>query len=482
MIDQALLNKLASIVGKENVHSGPAQLIAYSYDGTFQQHKPDVVVSPRTTEEVAEIMKLAYVQEVPVITRGAATGLAGGVIPVTGGIVLNLAKMNRILEIDQNNNMVVAEPGVVTADLQCAVESVGLFYPPDPASIHQCTIGGNVACNSGGPRCLKYGVTRDYVVGVTVVLADGRVLQWGGKLRKNSTGYNLGQLFVGSEGTLGVVTQVTLRLLSLPRERATAAAYFTSLDEASHAVNEVMKAGILPATLELMDNATINGVEDYLKLGLPRQAQAMLLFEQDGNHPSLVASEGEAIAGICREHGAFLVQVASNREQGEKLWEARRAVTGALGRLSPNKLGEDVIVPRSRLIALVQRIKEISGETGLPIPVFGHAGDGNLHPNILFDYKRSGEIERVEKAAGDILRAALELGGTLSGEHGIGTLKREFMKDAVGDVGLSVMKDLKSALDPKGILNPQKLFPQEDREGHQGFLTALPTLDDIMPG
>ncbi len=481
-VSPAALDELTRIVGHAHVHIGPAERIAYSFDATFPQDLPDVAVTPASGDEVAAVLRLAARERIPVHTRGAGTSLAGGAVPVGGGIVLSLARMNRIREIDPADGVAVVEPGVVTADLQRAVERLGLFYPPDPASLNQCTIGGNVACNAGGPRCLKYGVTKDYVLGLTVVLAEGRVLRLGGRTVKNATGYQLVHLFVGSEGTLGVITEVTLRLVPLPRHRSTAAVSFSTLDAASAAVTGVLSAGILPATLELMDRTTINVVEDYLGMGLPREAEALLLLEQDGNDARATHDEVRQMAVICREHGATRVDVATSPEERERLWHARRAVSAALGRVRPNKLGEDIVVPRSRIPAMVRRIADISARHGLPIAVFGHAGDGNLHPNILFDRRLPGELERVERAAAEIFAAALELGGTLSGEHGIGSLKREFLSDALGAETVAVMRALKQALDPLGILNPHKLFPERPDTAHLDFLRSLPVLEGHTPG
>jgi glycolate oxidase len=460
---EKLIGALAAIVGDEWVHHRPSELIAYSIDGTFQQARPDLVVSPATTEQVAAVVRVAAGTGIPVIPRGAGTSLAGGTIPVGGGLVVNLARMNRVLEVDKVNGVAVVEAGVVTAELQRTVEREGLFYPPDPASLNQSTIGGNVATNAGGPRCLKYGVTRDYVLGLTVVLADGRILRLGGKLIKNKTGYQLVQLFVGSEGTLGIITEVVLKLLPRPRYRATALAVFPRLDDAARSVNGILEAGILPVTLELMDNLTINVVEDYLQAGLPREAEALLILEQDGNHPEAVRDEVGQMAAICGELGASAVQVATDEADRQRLWQARR-----------NKLGEDIVVPRSAIPEMVRRIRQIGQEYGFEIPVFGHAGDGNLHPNIIFDLRRPGELERVERAAAAIFRAALELGGSLTGEHGIGTLKREFLTEALGPDAVEVMRRLKAALDPKGLFNPHKVFPEGD--GAEGFLRQLPLL------
>jgi glycolate oxidase len=426
------------------------------------------------------VVRVCAREGIPIIARGASSGLAGGTIPESGGVVLNLARMDRIIEIDSANVCVVAQAGVVTLQLQQAVERRGLFYPPDPASSRQSTIGGNVATNAGGPRCLKYGVTRDYVIGLKVVLASGEILRLGGKITKNATGYGLMQLFVGSEGTLGIVTEVILRLAPLPRARVTALAVFDELPMASQAVSNIMGGGILPATLELMDGTTINVVEDFLHIGLPRQAQALLLLEQDGPDEAVARADVERMAEICRSLGASQIRVAASAAERDELWLARRSVSAALGRLRPNKLGEDIVVPKSEIPAMIDAVREIASTYGLPIPVFGHAGDGNLHPNILFDLRDPDEVQRVEHAARDIFRTAIRLGGTLSGEHGVGTLKREFLEEAHGPLAVSLARSIKQVFDPRGLLNPGKVFPTG--RGITGFLADLPTLEGATPG
>ncbi len=473
MLAGDILKKLRAVVGEDGLHDGLAERIAYSGDGTFQQRLPDAVVHPATTAQVSDILRIASQQYLPVVPRGSGTSLAGGPVPVAGGLVLNLARMNRIIEIDPTTSTATVEAGVINGDLQRAAEAYGLFYPPDPASLAQCTIGGNVACDAGGPRCLKYGVTKDYVLGMTVALMDGRILRLGGKLLKNATGYQLIQLFTGSEGTLGVVTEVILRLLPLPRARATAAALFPRLDAASRAVTGILSGGLLPATMELMDRVTLDAVESSAHLGLPREAEAMLIIEQDGFDAESVAKESEEIGRMCREFGAIQVDVAADAEGRARLWAARRAASGALGRIRPNKLGEDIVVPRDQIPEMVRRVGEIAARHDLVIAVFGHAGDGNLHPNILFDMREPGALARVERAAADILRAALELGGALSGEHGLGTLKREFLRDALGDDAVDVMLDIKRLFDPHNLLNPGKVFPTRPGADHTGFLTGL---------
>ncbi|MGQ9600922.1 MAG: FAD-binding oxidoreductase [Anaerolineae bacterium] len=459
MIEPRILKELQNLVGKKYVLTSPEDLVAYSYDGTFAERRPDVVVSPDSTEQVSRILGLAWREEIPVVPRGMASGLAAASVPIHGGIVLNLCRMNRILEIDELNFTATVEAGVVTQDLADAVARKGLFYPPDPSSIKQSTLGGNAACNAGGPRCLKYGVTSDYVRGLTVVLADGRVVKTGGKAIKNVTGYNLTQLFVGSEGTLGVITELLLKLIPLPKVARTAKAVFPRLADASQCVNRILTAGITPATIELMDETAIATIEEAMHLGLPLDVEAILIIESDGMDEQQVNQEIEAIADICRVTGAREVQVAHSEKERNDLWSARRAISPSLARRAPNKLGEDISVPRSAIPEAVAAIKEISRRVGIPIAIFGHAGDGNLHPNILFDRRDPVQVEKMKKAAAEIFGVALRLGGTLSGEHGVGSFKRAFVEQDVGPIFVDVMNQIKKALDPKNILNPGKVIP-----------------------
>jgi len=459
VISKQILKELQNIVGKQYVLSSPEDLVAYSYDGTFAEQRPDLVVQPDSTRQVSEVMKVAWREEIGVVPRGMASGLAAASVPINGGLVLDLCRMNRILEIDEQNFIATAEAGVVTQDLADAVARKGLFYPPDPSSIKQSTLGGNAACNAGGPRCLKYGVTGDYVMGLTVVLADGRVLKTGGKAIKNVTGYNLTQLFVGSEGTLGIITELILKLVPLPKVARTAKAIFPKLADASRAVNNILTAGIVPATIELMDETAIATIEEAMHLGLPLDVEAMLILECDGMDEAQVLAEVETVADICRATGARQVEVARNERERTALWAARRAISPSLARRAPNKLGEDISVPRSAIPAAVAGIKEVSRRHDIPIAIFGHAGDGNLHPNILFDKRDPAQMEKVKKAAADIFAVALQLGGTLSGEHGVGMLKLPFLEMDLGPLYIEVMDRIKRALDPKGILNPGKVVP-----------------------
>ncbi len=457
---QEIIQELQETIGAEKVLSSPVDLIAYSFDGTFEQQLPDVVVLPESNEDVSAVVRVAARYDTPIVPRGMSSGLAGGTIPVRGGIVMSLTRMNRILEIDKENMTVAVEAGVVTGNLQTEVEKLGLFYPPDPASVDQSTIGGNVACNAGGPRCLKYGVTGDYVLGLTVVLADGRIVKTGGKAIKYVTGFNMNQFFVGSEGALGIVTEVILRLIAKPPYVRTALVHFPTLEDASNTVHTVLSRGLVPATLEMLDETAIECIEEAMNLGLPLDVEALLVIESDGADAETVQREIDAIADICLETGASKVDVARNEKERATLWRARRSVSPSLARRAPNKLGEDITVPRSAIPEAVRRIKAISEDYGLPVVVFGHAGDGNLHPNILFDKREPEQWEKVERIVGEIFRVALDLGGTLSGEHGIGTLKLPYMREALGQASINIQWRVKQALDPQNILNPGKVLPE----------------------
>jgi glycolate oxidase len=459
MLNNKILLQLEKIAGRDGVFSSPEDLAVYGYDGTFEECRPDIVVLPSTTDQVSRIVQVAAEERIPLVARGMGSGLAAGSVPVRGGIALSTTRMNRILEIDEANYAVRAEAGVVTADLQTAVEKLGLFYPPDPSSIRHSTIGGNIACNAGGPRCLKYGVTGDYVLGLTVVLADGRILHTGSKCIKDVVGYDLNALFTGSEGTLGVITEAILRLIARPKFFRTALAEFPVLDDAAHSVNAILSSGVVPSSLELMDETALACVEEGLHLGLPLDVEAALLVEVDSADEAAISREIEAAAEILRQGGARNVRVARDEAERASLWQARRSVSPALGRKAPNKLGEDITIPRSSIPEAVRRLKAISAKYGLPIVLYGHAGDGNLHPNILFDKRDPQQWRKVGQMAGEEFAAALELGGTLSGEHGVGALKRPYLEQALGPVSMEIQKRIKQALDPLNILNPGKIFP-----------------------
>jgi glycolate oxidase len=458
-MDKKIIAQFEKITGREGVLSTPEDLAVYGYDGTFEDHRPDLVVLPQTTEQVSRVVILAGRERIPVVTRGMGSGLAAASVPFQGGVSLAMTRMNHILEIDEVNATAQVEAGIVTADLQAAVEKLGLFYPPDPSSIRHSTIGGNIACNAGGPRCLKYGVTGNYVLGLTVVLADGRVLHTGNKCIKDVVGYDLISLFTGSEGTLGVITEALLRLTAKPRFVRTALVEFPSLEDACRTVNTILRAGVVPASLELMDETAIACIEEALHPGLPLDVEAVLLVEADGSDEAAVLHEIEAVAAICRECGARQVKVAKDEAERTNLWKARQSVSTALARKAPYKLGEDITVPRSAIPEAVRRLKRISAKYGLPIVIFGHAGDGNLHPSILFDKRDPEQWAKVQKMAAEEFTLALELGGTLSGEHGVGALKRPYMEQALGPLSLEIQKRIKAALDPLNILNPGKVFP-----------------------
>jgi glycolate oxidase len=365
--------------------------------------------------------------------------------------------MDRILEIDEENLVAVVEPGVVTVHLQEEVERRGLFYPPDPASLKTSTIGGNVAECAGGPRAFKYGVTRDYVLGLEVVTPTGEILKTGGKTVKSVTGYDLIRLYTGSEGTLGIITKIFLRLIPKPETKRTMMAVYERLDDAAKTVTLIIKQGIIPVTLELMDDLTIRCMENYLRIGLPLDAEAILIIEVDGP-ADLVKKQTSQVAEICQSGGAREIKIAENEKEREEIWAARRAVSAAVVQIKPTKISEDIAVPRSQIPNMVRRLKEIASRYNLNLVIFGHAGDGNLHPNILCDQNDPEEMGRVEKAVGELFQAAVKLGGTLSGEHGIGIMKAPYLQLETGDIGYEVMWAIKKALDPNNILNPGKIF------------------------
>ena len=458
------IQALTKIVGSENIHLALEDRMCYSYDGTFRTFLPDYIVRPKSTLEIQAIVKLAAACKIPLYPRGAGTGLSGGSVPVKGGIVMDLTRLNSILEIDAKNLLAIVEPGVITGDLHKAVEALGLYYPPDPASLKICTMGGNVAEGAGGPRAIKYGVTRDYVMGLEVVTAAGEIIRIGGRTVKNVAGYDLTRLFVGSEGTLGVITQIIVKLIPKPEAKKTIMSMFPKLDGAANTVPQIIAKGIIPAALEIMDDLAINCVENHLHMGLPRDSEAVLLIELDGDK-EVVEKQAPIIARICQDNGASEVRVARDDAESEELWKARRAVSAAIVQLNPTKISEDATVPRTQIPEMIRRLKKISVKYNLPMPIYGHAGDGNLHPNILTDRRNSEEMERVEKAVEEIFKTTVELGGTLSGEHGIGLMKAPFMKLQFTPEEIHYFREIKKAFDPHNILNPGKIFGGEESEG-----------------
>lgn len=453
-----IVRHLKSIAGDKNVFTSREDRLCHAYDGTFQFYLPEVVVKPQNTEQVAKIIKLASATNTPVYPRGAATGLSGGALPTAGGISLVMTDMNKILEIDRDNMVAVVEPGVITACLHEEVEKVGLFYPPDPGSLKVSTIGGNIAECAGGPRGFKYGVTRDYILGLEVVASTGEVINTGGKTIKNVTGYDLTRLIVGSEGTLGVVTKAVLRLIPKPKAAKTALAVFDDLYKASETILSITESGVVPAALEIMDEESIKCVVKYADCKLPLDAEAVLLIEVDGR-PSAVDEELAVVKEICLRNRARRVEVATTKEERERLWQSRRSVSPAVVRIAPTKISEDATVPRARVPEMIRRLQQIRKKYKINLVIFGHAGDGNLHPNIITDERDKEEMSRVEKAIEEIFQAALDLGGTLSGEHGIGNMKSPYMQMEMGQSGLNFMRRIKDSLDPAGILNPGKIFP-----------------------
>ncbi|WP_322797825.1 FAD-binding oxidoreductase [Thermoflexus sp.] len=435
-----------------------AERLVYGYDATWAEGLPDVVVHAESTADVAWVLRIANELEVPVIPRGGGTGLAGGAVPIGGGICLNLARMNRILEIDPADGVAIVQPGVITYALQKAVEAYGLFYPPDPASLYMSTIGGNVATNAGGPRCLKYGVTRDYVLGLEVVIPGGDVLRLGGRVMKDVSSYDLKHLFIGSEGTLGVITEVTVRLLPRPPTLGALAVAFDRLESACEAIVAILSAGVLPLMAELMDQGVMRAVEAFHPYGLPVEAEALLLLAADGEEEAVRIDLTRMIQQV-QAFGGRVVRIATDTESANDLWEPRRQASPAIARLAPYKLSEDITVPRSQIPQMVRHIQRISQETGVPVVLYGHIGDGNLHPTLLCSRQDPEEMSRVAQAALQIFHTALELGGVLSGEHGIGVLKLDLILQAFPPTIIEKLWAIKFLFDPKNIMNPGKKLP-----------------------
>lgn len=433
-------------------------VIPYSFDGTAAlKQRPLCVVFPRTTEEVSACVKLAAQHGVPVVTRGSGTGLSGGSVPIANGVVLCLVKMDRIMELDARNLVMRAQCGVVTKEIDDAAAQYGLFYPPDPGSMKISTIGGNVAENSGGLRGLKYGVTRDYVMGMTVVLADGEIVRLGSKCVKDVAGYSLKDLFIGSEGTLGIITEVLIKLLPRPAARKTMLALYDSMEAAAQTVSAIIAAKIIPCTLEFLDRMTVGCVEDYARIGLPTDVEALLLMETDG-HPAAVADEAARMLEIAKQNGARETKMAGDEAEGARLATARRNAFSALARVRPTTILEDVTVPRSELARMVKFIADTAAKHQLLIGTFGHMGDGNLHPTFLTNEKDADEMHRVEAALGEIVEKTISLGGTVTGEHGVGLAKKAFLRQQFGDASYGLLKKVKASLDPNGLLNPGKIF------------------------
>jgi glycolate oxidase len=454
---QSVLEDLRRIVGAKNVLTAKEDLITYSFDGTAaMQQMPGCVVFAETTQHVVEILKVANATGSAVVTRGSGTGLSGGSLPSQDCIVLCTVRMDKILEVDRANLTMMVEPGVTTVQIADAATAAGLFYPPDPGSMKISTIGGNVAENSGGLRGLKYGVTRNYVMGLEVVLPNGEVLWTGNKCVKDVAGYSMRDLFIGSEGTLGVISKVLLRLIPKPAAKKTMVATFDQMDKAAQTVSAIIAAQIIPCTLEFLDRTTIHCVEDYAKVGLPLDCEALLLMESDG-HPAMVAEEAAHMERIARENGGQ-VRVAKDEAEATRLATARRSAFSALARVAPTTILEDATVPRSELARMIRFVEGVAKKYKLRIGTFGHMGDGNLHPTFLTDERNKEEMHRVEEAFKEIFAEAVRLGGTITGEHGIGLAKKSFLPQFAGEAQMRVMRELRHVLDPNGILNPGKMF------------------------
>ncbi len=450
--------KLKHIVGKANITEAKEDLVCYGYDATAKIHLPDAVIFPENTKAVAAILNLANTEHFSVIPRGLGSGMTGGSLAVKGGVVLVMTRFNRILNIDKNNLVAYVEPGVVTGDFHKAVEKEGLFYPPDPSSSDFSTLGGNLAECAGGPRAVKYGVTRDYVLGLEAVLPTGEIIRTGVQTTKGVTGYDLTRLLIGSEGTLGVITHMTLQLLPLPESVRTMTAAFDNMETAAKTVSEIIRQRIIPRTIEYMDYASIQCVKGQYKFELPSKAQALLLIEVDGTETESDAAI-HRLKTLCISSGAINADIAENEADAANIWKIRKSISPALFEYGPDKINEDIVVPRDKIPDIVNKIDELKKATGLTMVSFGHAGDGNIHFNIMLDKKNSEELNKAEKAVEAMFDYTLKLGGTISGEHGIGITKAPYLPKEIGPVELGIMKKIKTVFDPKGILNPGKIFP-----------------------
>jgi glycolate oxidase len=458
MIKESLISEFQKIVGKDNVLTSPEALKAYSYDGTSNWvREPDVVVFPTSTKEISDIMKIANAEKIPVTPRGGGTNVSGGSVPWLGGIVLCTTKMNKILKVDKENLTATVEPGVVLQDLTLRLAKDGLFFPPDPQSFLGATLGGIIAENAGGPACVKYGVTKQYILGIEVVLPTGEIVNLGGRTLKNVVGYDLLHIFISSEGTLGVITKAELKLNPIPPARKTTMFVFGDVAKAGESVFRVLENGVIPDKIELLDNWVINRIEEMMPMGLPKDADAVLLFECDGIAEA-VEKETEKIVEITKKYGAVDARVAKDADEANKYWLARRAGFAAVFGKAKTVFAEDVTVPRGKIPALINRCKELAKKFNLEIVVLGHAGDGNLHPAILTDISNKEHYDRAVQAMDGIIEAAVEFGGVLSGEHGIGLEKQKFFRKVTDPVVVNMMKNVKALFDPNNIMNPGKIW------------------------
>lgn len=467
MLSEQIVTELQTIVGKENISTDQADRICYSYDATQQSFLPEVVTHPGSTDEISRIMKLANRELIPVFPRGAGSGFTGGSLPTKGGIVICTERLDQIIDIDEENLIATVEPGVVTEQFQKAVEKVGLFYPPDPASLKFSTLGGNVAECAGGPRCVKYGVTKDFIIGLEVVTPTGDIITTGGATMKGVVGYDLTKLLCGSEGTLGIITRIVIKLLPLPEAKKTMLVLFSSIDGAAQAVSAIIRDKIIPTTLEFMDGRTLDCVRQATDLEVPDGARAVLIIEVDGDRDFL-DKQVTRIAEVIKPLGVVETRVATSAEESEALWQIRRSVSASLRKVNPDKFNEDICVPRSKVPEMIRKVDAIAEKYKIPIVNFGHAGDGNIHVNIMINKKIPGELSKAEEAIAEVFKGALELGGTMSGEHGVGIAKAPYIPLEITPLAANYMKAIKRSLDPNNILNPGKIFLDEGNPVAQG--------------
>ncbi|RLC02998.1 MAG: glycolate oxidase subunit GlcD [Deltaproteobacteria bacterium] len=453
----SVFRQLQKISGKQFVTKEKEERLCYSYDATGNSFLPDVIIFPGSEKEVVQILQLASKENLIVVPRGAGSGMTGGAVPIKGGLVLVTSRMNQIFDVDENNFLVKVQPGAIVSDIHKTVEEKGLFYPPDPASSSVCTIGGNIGECAGGPRAVKYGVTRDYVLGLSAVLPSGEVIQTGVSTAKGVAGYDLTRLIVGSEGTLAVVTQITLKLLPKPATIKTMAIFFDSIQKAAKTVSGIMKEAVVPRCVEYLDEACLDLIKDHLSFELPESIKAMLIIELDGDVKS-VEKDAQNIKAVCFSYEALDVMVAKDEIEAQKLWDARKALSPILYKIANNKINEDIVVPIDKIPDMVQVTQNIQETSGLKVVSFGHAGDGNIHCNIMYNKADKNELKRAKKAVDELFDATLRLGGTITGEHGVGVTKIKYLVQEIGAVQIELMKGIKKVFDPQNILNPGKIF------------------------
>ena len=456
-LSRFILKKLQKILGKNGIKTNKEELVCYSYDATGKSYLPDAVVFPKSEDQISKILKLANQEFFHVIPRGSGSGMTGGSVPVQGGIVMVLNRLNKIIKIDTDNLYAIVEPGVITGDLHSAVEAKGLFYPPDPASSSFCTIGGNIGECAGGPRAVKYGVTRDYVLGLRAVLASGEIINTGVATAKGVAGYDLARLLTGSEGTLAIISEVTLKLIAMPEKVKTMALLFNNIEHAANTVSAIIREAVLPRCIEFMDKASIDCVKNDFGFDVADNVEALLLIEIDGES-KIVDNNFDKLKTFCQNRNVVNIICADNPKEAADLWKARKALSPALFKLAPNKINEDIVVPVDKIPSMVKKIELMKKETKLFIVSFGHAGDGNIHCNIMYDKQNPDELKKAQKAVNDLFSYTLKLGGTITGEHGVGITKMKYLPDEIGQVEIQIMKKIKEVFDPKGILNPGKIF------------------------